>query len=354
MRPQGPFKGLRWSGKPPPVGWLLHDTGRRLVAESLRGRHRTIWKHPQADVLYVAAGPSGKRIALSVYTGCHHRRKVCFVLYELTPHGAVRTVATTRHFRSLDDPVYMRHPYRGRIHLYWIDTGDTIDKLGRLDTAVKVDTPEGPRIVTMNLRNSEAPFQLSAYPGSPLFTLMLFNQSNTPTQGDVLKNLDYSGESPSSLTHWGSFEPRDLTDAYAGVAWVDPLRYVIPVVKFAYLRAIQLRLYQVGCEDLGYHLVRTGGVDYGGGPPWTMLSAGRGRQAVLVLTAADMQKVRRHETNTIPWSRVSLKTGRITPTKAMWTKLHHVTFWTMVAGAAPKPSVVGTHGGCGGTSWQWP
>jgi hypothetical protein len=352
----GPLQGLRWSGEPLPVGTLLHDDGRRLWSIDARGRRTAVWRHPRAAVTSLAAAPDGTNVAMSVALEPRNGSDASYVLYELTSDGSVRVADRTHAFRSIDAPVFLRAPTGRRDakpRLYWIRTGEAVDDLGRLDTQVMV-LANRRREVRVPVRFAEAVFDIQGYPGADTFTLTLFRQNDVPTRAEVLRNDDARAPTtPSSLTLWGNNEPRAETDVLNGVAWLSPTDYVVPMAQRFHASAYALRLFRVGCEQLGSRVAYRGGdVDWGFSDlPWRLQPAGRHR--VLVLGAADVRAAgARVEdgaggVSSTFWRAVNVETGRMRRTRIAWEP----GAWTWVEPDAVDAAV---HAACGHEAWAWP
>ncbi len=350
---RGPFDGLTWSGEPGPVDALLHDDGSRLWSVELSGRRTLVWKHPPVSVSQLAASPDGERVAMSIGLEPHNGSQPSFLLYVLERDGSVRLADTTREFRSIDSPVFLRPPSsRGtsRERLYWIRTGDSVDSFGRLDSEVMVLTDHGPREVRVPLRFTEAVFDIHGFPGAPTATLTLFRQNDVPTRAEILRNDDHrSGVTPASLTLWGNNEFRANTDVLNGVAWVSPKEYVIPVAQRFHRGRYELRLFRIGCESLGSHVAYEGReIDWGYSElPWRIVPAGAGR--VLVIGADDARDANPDAPRGLTWRTVDLDTGRISATGVEWSRGG----WTWVA-RTPRDGGGDGLDGCDDLPWSWP
>jgi hypothetical protein len=357
----GPFDGARWSGDRVPVHSLLHDDGRRLWSIDLRGRRVLVWRHSPAAVTSIAAAPNGTRLAVSIALDPRNGSQPAYVLYELRADGSVRAVDRTHEFRSIDAPVYLRAPTGpadARPRLYWMRTGEAVDDLGRLDTQVMVDA-RGAREVRVPLRFAETVFDIAGYPGANTFTFTLFRQNDIPARAEVLRNDDARAPTtPASLSLWGNNEPRAETDVLNGVAWLTPTDYVVPVAQRFHASGYALRLFRIGCEELGSHVVYRGsGIDWGYSDlPWRLQPAGGHR--ILVLSATEARAAggepaeegvgdRNGGGPVALWRAVDLRTGRMRPTRVAWRP----GAWTWVepdgAPAAGQPT-------CDQISWTWP
>jgi hypothetical protein len=348
---RGPFDGLTWSGRPVPVDALLHDDGSRLWSVELSGRRTLVWKHPPASVPQLAASPDGERVAMSVGLEPRNGSQPSFLLYVLERDGSVRLADTTRAFRSIDSPVFLRPPSsRGASpdRLYWIRTGESVDPFGRLDSELMVLTDHGAREVRVPLRFTEAVFGIHGFPGAPTATLTLFRQNDVPTRAEVLRNDDHrSGVTPASLTLWGNNEFRANTDVLNGVAWVSPTEYVIPVAHRFHRGRYELRLFRIGCESLGSHVAYEGReIDWGYSElPWRIMPAGAGR--VLVLGADDARHANAAAPGGPTWLAVDLDSGRISATEVGWSPGG----WTWLARPARGD---GGRDVCDDLDWSWP
>jgi hypothetical protein len=349
-RTPGPFDGLRWSGRSVPVDALLHDDGRRLWSTTLDGRRALVWRHPPATVAALAAAPDGERVAISVALEPRTASQTAFLLYLLDEDGSVRLIDRTTSFRSIDSPVFLRPPTASDAapaRLYWLRTGEEIDGLGRLDTHVMV-LDGGPRTVRVPLRFAEAVFDIEGYAGASTFTLTLFRQNDVPTRAEVLRNDDDRARTTNAgLTLWGNNEPRAQTDVLNGVAWVSPTDYVVPVAQRFHPKGYTLRLYRVGCEQLGSMIVYRGrGIDWGYADlPWRLQPAGRDR--ILVLPVGEARTADPVNPVGVAWRAIDLATGRIQPTGVEWAPGP----WTWVQRDAARRS---SRPGCSGVPWTWP
>ena len=346
----GPFDGLTWSGRPVPVDALLHDDGSRLWSVELSGRRSLVWSHPPAFVSQLATSPDGERVAMSIGLEPRNASQPSFLLYILEGDGSVQLADATRDFRSIDSPLFLRPPSsRGaaRERLYWIRTGESVDPFGRLDSQVMVLTDEGAREVMVPLRFTEAVFDIHGFPGAATATLTLFRQNDVPTRAEVLRNDDHrSGVTPASLTLWGNNEFRANTDVLNGVAWVSPSEYVVPVAQRFHGARYELRLFRIGCESLGSHVVYKGrDIDWGYSElPWRIVPAGPRR--VLVLGAGEARGANPDAPRGLTWLAVDLERGRISPTGVEWSRGG----WAWVE-RAPR---AGRDAGCDDVSWSWP
>lgn len=352
-RGPGPLDGLTWSGTPVPNGALLHDDGSRLWSVALDGRRTLVWNHPRVTVSQLAASPNGERVALSVGLEPRRESQPSFLLYVLEADGSVRLADTTHAFRSIDSPVFLRPPSsRGEsgVRLYWIRTGESVDVFGRLDSEVMVLADDGPREVRVPLRFTEAVFGIHGFPGAATATLTLFRQNDVPTRAEILRNDDHrSGVTPGSLTLWGNNEFRANTDVLNGVAWVSPNEYVVPVAQRFHRGRYELRLFRIGCESLGSHVVYEGtDIDWGYSDlPWRILPAGSDR--VLVLGADGVRSTDPEAPRGLRWLAVDLADGRISPTDVVWGR----GAWTWVA-TPPRVADGDGRQACDDLSWSWP
>jgi hypothetical protein len=348
----GPFDGLRWSGRPVPVGRLLHDDGTRLWSLGLDGSREPVWRHPPAAVTTVAASAGGRRIALGVTAEDRRHlspRDPSAFLYVLEPDGSIGRIDTLDGFRVVTSPVFLRAPTEpaGPQRLYWIRFSDGIDDAGRLATQVMVDDG-GPRRVVVPLRYAEGVIDLHAYPGGSAFTLTLFRQNDIPTRFAILRNDDGSGATDAALTLWGANEARADTDSGVGVAWTTERDYVVPVVHEFHPDGYTLRRFRLGCEPEGSEVVYAGReIDRGYEDlPWHLLPAGRSR--VLVLTDRDARGIVAGTVGRIAWHAVDLDSGRLRPTQVPWPR--DGGGWAWVS-PPPREQV---RDGCGDTRWVYP
>jgi hypothetical protein len=317
----GPLANLQWTGGEVPVGALLHDDGTTLWSVSIDGDWTALWRHPLVNPLFVAAGPDGRGIALSVLVSTEAADEISAVLYFLEVDGEVRTVDAVDDYGSIESPIFLRPPTDPTSEplLYWIRFwGDVSPETGRLHTEVMVETQDGPAEVLVPLRYHEAVFALAAYPGAATFSLTLIRQNNVPTRLEVLQNEDYwRSAQDSSLLLWTDIETRANTDAFTGVAWLTPQRYVIPVGRDPLEEGYSLRLFESGCEYLGSHISYEGnapGVGYSEFP-WPLLAAGPDR--VLLISAADERRLG-DGASRVPWTALDTVTGELTAVGAEW------------------------------------
>jgi hypothetical protein len=359
LEPTGPLAGLTWPAASVPVGLLLHDDGRRLWAVPLNGRPKLLWEHPRAHVYEIAAGPDGDQLAYSVMLPGRTADAPSFVLYLLDSDGSVRTVDVVRNYLSIETPVFLRAPtdLDGPVRLYWIRGGQEVSTAtGRPQGQVMVLGPQGPLRVTVPVRYEEAPFEIHGYPGgSWTFSLTLSRNNDVPTRLEILMNDDVSGSAGNaSLTLWGDMERPVNTDIFTGVAWITPTEYVIPVAQRAYPDDYSLRLFRVGCEYLGSHVVYRGtGIDWGYAEyPWPILPGGEDR--VLVIGASEARRVVAGKAKTAPWLAVDVITGKIVRTQAMWSPPGKLSgWWTFVQPAEKVPSPTKAPD-CSDVTWTYP
>jgi len=343
----GPLDGLRWQPDAVHVGDLLHDDGTHLWAYGSSGTRRLIWSHPQASVGFIAAAPGGHELALSVELTPSTGSQTSSLLYLLGADGSVKTVDSVAGYETINAPVFLRPPAAtpGTLALLWIRLGQNVDKLTeRVQSQVMMVGPKGAEPVAIPLRLSEAPIDLHGYPGAGTFTLTLFFTNNVPTRFEVLKNVGYAyAKNPDP---WAYFERRADTESGAGVAWVTPTDYVVPVAQLAHPEAYSLRLFRQGCEQYGSEVVYHGtAIDLGYQEQfWPILPAGR--FAVLVMTKAALAAKRHH--HAAYWSAVDLRTGRLSTTRIQWQQ----GAWEVVqrpwfVSPTRTPSCAGVH-------WVWP
>ena len=176
------------------------------------------------------------------------------------------------------------------------------------------------------------------------FTLTLFFTDNVPTRFEVLKSIGYGF--PNSPDPWAYYERRADTDSGAGVAWVTPIDYVVPVAQLHHPKAYSLRLFRQGCEMYGSEVVYGGtAIDLGYEEQfWPILPAGP--SAVLVMTKGALRN-ERHDRPSY-WSVVHLRTGQLSTTRIPWEQ----GAWERVS----RPwfiSPVKTPS-CSGIKWSWP
>ncbi len=333
---------------------LLHDDGTHLWDVPLSGRPRVLWTHPRVDVYQIAAAPDGIELAYSV--GLPGGRGS--VLYELMPDGRIRAVATASDGTSMVSPVFVRPPTdpTGPLRLYWVARASTALDPATQTPRLSVMTlgPRAPEPVVVPLRWGEAPFELSAYPGTPAIALMVFRRDNIPTRLEVLREDDlYAGARESSPTVWGYWQSVANTDVEAGVAWVSPTTYVAGVGQQDTLPVYSLKEFRYGCEFFGSHPVYTGSrldlstsdvlwplLPFGS---HTVLAIGRAAAAAAAASGATGGPVR------APWLAIDLRTGSIRVTGADWDGNGA---WTTVQPAVRFP--LGATPECGGVRWTYP
>jgi hypothetical protein len=299
------------------VGDLLHDDGTHVWAYSLAGTRRLVWTHPHADVGFIAAGPAGQELALSVEFAPASAKATSSMMYLLGADGVVTAVDSVTDYETINSPVFLRPPDAkpGPVTLLWIRLGQHVDKVTeRVQAQVMMETADGPAPVPIPLRYSEAPLDLHGYPGADTFTLTLFFTDNVPTGFEVLKNVGYA--EVHNPNPWAYYERRADTESGVGVAWVSPTDYVLPVAQNAHPSAYSLRLFRQGCEMYGSEVVYRGSaIDLGYEEQfWPILPAGR--WSVLVMTKAALRAKGSH----LPayWSVVDLRTGRLSTTHIPW------------------------------------
>jgi len=317
--PAGPLAGARWPAGSVHAGMLLHDDGRALWSYRLDGKRRLLWRHAAFHGAVVAAAPAGQQLAY-VLGGPGDRQS----LYLLGADGSVRLADTIR-AGWLHDAVFVR----GR--LYWSRS----DEGGRVDVErLRVLGPGGPRTVHVPLRVGEYPARLSAYPGSPLFTLALGRRVQPPPPA-LLVLLEPSRRTDPA--RFGELLPlRDLDNRH-GVAWLSPTSFV------TFARG-QLRLFDESCIWRGSKVVYSGRgiddflVDEGA---WPLLPLERERVLVMPrLPAADRHDeaaTLRANERPLHWAVLDLRTRRLTQTPLRFSE----TGWVGVQPARPyvQPSV---------------
>jgi hypothetical protein len=337
----GPFGHVsHWRGGRVPVGALLFDDGRRLWTVPLDGPRRLLWTHPRLVPAGLAAGPGGSGVALAgeALRGV----SATGYLYLLEPDGSVRTIDAVGHDGTISGPEFLRAPTqpRGPVRLYWIrelDPGQFRERrpwdwkqVWLLDGATR-------RRVTVHLRLDEFPYELHGYAGSPLFSLTTFRRDNSPTREEVLFDNDSRGMAFSSLQSFAHFNPLVNTDLADSVAWTSPRDAVVEVAQVGDPGTYELRLYRLGCQYYGFHLVHTrSGIDVPPSRPWPLLPGGA--RSVLVLGK------RGHV-----WTSIDVRTGRATPTRAVFA----VGAWAFVQPQADTAALIGGNPRCGAYSWRF-
>jgi len=347
----GPLDDLRWTGGPVPVNRLLFDSGRALISVGLDGDRHLIWHHPEIHPVALAATPDGSDIAMVVALSPRTARDPSFALYWLHSGGAIQKVDVVTQFAFIDTPLFLRNPSdpAQEPRLYWVTGNENIDPItGRVNTKVMVYDESGPRQVRVTLRFGEGVLAIFGYPGASTFAFSLFDQSDSPTRLEILKNIDYTEATRASVSEWGSNVFRARTDSPVGVAWTSPTDYVIPVVQRFHRNGYSLRLFRNNCEIYGSHVVYRGhAIDLGSGDvPWPLLGAGT--KGVLVLGAKDATSIAQGQRQTAPWRLVNTLTGQISKPGARWSPGP----WAWVAPSIP--SNPRTSGGCQSLKWTWP
>jgi hypothetical protein len=337
----GPLGAVaHWRGGRVPVGTLLLDDGRRLWSVALDGTRRLLWTHPRLDPTGVAAGPGGNGVALageavqgSAATG---------FLYLLGADGSVKTVDVARNGGTISGPQFLRAPTQptGPVRLYWIHELDASQfrqtrpwdwkQVWLLDGTVR-------RRVTVHLRLDEYPYELHGYAGSPLFSLTTFRRDNSPTRDEVMFDNDSSGMAFSSLVSLGHFNPLVNTDLAGSVAWTGPRDAVVEVVQLGDPSGYQLRLYRVGCQYDGFHLVHMrSGIDFPSSRVWQLLPGGP-HSVLVVGRGGDV------------WTSIDVRSGRAAPTRVAFA----VGAWAFVQPPVDTASLVGGNPGCSAYSWRF-
>jgi hypothetical protein len=267
----------------------------------------------------LASAPDGESLALAVQAGPPPppAGKPSFFLYLLRGDGRVETVDTVAHYGSIETPVFLR-PRRpaDAPRLYWIRAWDRLQRgTHHIERHVMVLDRGRGREVRFRLRSNEAADALSGYPGSPMFAAALTRFDNLPTRLEVVRAATETG----GVATWGTVGSLANTDLFTGVAWPSPREYVIPVAQDAHRPELSLRLFRVGCEYFGSHVVYSGSaIDWGYfEADWPLLAAGPNR--LLVLGADDAKRVRDGRAKTAPWLALDLATGRLAPTGAEWS-----------------------------------
>src|SRR5205807_2083774 len=219
------------------------------------------WRHPKVHVYEVAAAPDGQSLAYVLERSPSNPGPddVMAYLYLLEPDGRIELVDQATNFGSLESPVFLRShseiatsgQAQGPVRLYWYRGSQNLKPgTAHLDTRVMVLDGDRLRQVQLGLRPNEAPIEISGYAGSPNLTIISFRHDNLPTRGEVLRL-----EGAPSLTDWREFGSAANTDQLDGIAWVSPTDYVVPVSFQNARRDYSLRLFRVGCEFYGSHLV---------------------------------------------------------------------------------------------------
>ena len=349
-RPAGPLAHARWPAGSVHAGDLLHDDGVRLWRVPLSGEPVVLWKHPKARVYEISAAPDGRALAYSVTADPPPPPKApSSFLYLLRADGGVQTVDTIDHYGGIESPIFLRTPSEehGAVRLYWIRSHESLQRgTEHLRKQVIVLDRGRPRAVRVDLRNNEAADRITGYAGSPVSALTTFRHDNLPTRLEVLR-LE---RSPRPVL-WSELGTAANTDDFAGVAWVSPREYVVPVNQLAHPET-SVRLFRVGCEYDGSHVVHEG-TDVDGGQwdvSWPMLPLGPAH--VLVLGAAEVQRVALGQAATARWLRLDLRTGELERTDALWSRTG---WWTTVQPASRVgfPSSK-EDANCGKYTWSFP
>ncbi len=320
--PEGPFDGLTWPGGNVPVNALLYDDGFTLSSITLDGTVTELWDHPDVYVREVSPGPGGAAVALAAEPYSDDVTQISAILYLLQPDGTIETVDAVDGFRTLESLVFVRPPTEPDTpaRLYWTRFSGEIEGLtGRMLNDVMVATDDGPKQVTVPLRDHEGVFGFYAYPGAATFALSLFRHNDVPTRLEILHNWDFFASSDdASLLLWSDNEPLVNTDLFTGVAWLTPNTYVVPVNDASITDVRQLQLFRVGCEWYGGEVFYEGeeiGVGYAE-YPWPLLPGGSDQ--VLVLTAEAEERLFEDPDATVFWTAVDVATGTLEPTGAQW------------------------------------
>jgi hypothetical protein len=239
-------------------GMLLYDDGTHLWSMGLDGSRRLIWRHPAIGLVDMAVAPGGRELAFAV--GMQVGNGPGGGLWDLAPDGSVRLVDTVANFGFMLTPTFMRVPEHPEApyRLYWIRGSDTIDsQTGRFKNVVMSLGPTGRLAVDVPLRYSESPIALSAYPGSPVSSLVLFRRSNVPTRYVDLRSNDYF-DAFGSATRLGEWEEVANSDVNNAVTWLTPRWYVAAVGQQDGLPSFQTKRFEVGCESFGSHRITSG------------------------------------------------------------------------------------------------
>jgi hypothetical protein len=332
------------------AGDLLHDDGVRLWRVPLSGEPEVVWKHRKARVYELAAAPDGLSLAYSVTADPPPPPTApSSFLYLMRHDGSVRTVDTIDHYGNVESPIFLRTPSQehGAVRLYWIRSRESLQRgtehlqkqVMTLDRGVR-------RPVRIDLRDNEAPDRVTGYAGSPMSALTTFRHDNLPTRLEVLRL-----EQSPRPTFWSELGTAANTDDFAGVAWVSPREYVVPVNQLAHGET-SLRLFRVGCEYEGSHVVYRGtGIDGGQWDvAWPILPGGP--EHVLVLGADDVRRIALGDAESARWRRLDLRTGKVALTDAVWSRAG---WWTTVqAGPSVGFPVSRADASCAKYTWSFP
>ena len=132
---------------------------------------------------------------------------------------------------------------------------------------------------------------------------------------------------------------------------MSPREYVVPVNQLAHAET-SIRLFRVGCEYDGSHVVYDGTAIDGGqwDVSWPILPAGPSH--VLVLGADDVHRIAVGDAETAPWRRLDLRTGQLELTDAVWRRTG---WWTTVqAGSSVGFPISKADENCGKYRWSFP
>jgi hypothetical protein len=332
------------------AGTLLHDDGVHLWNVPLEGEPKLLWTHSRIRTYEITAAPGAHAVAFSVSTDPPPKRASdpSFFLYLLRSDGRIDLVDAVRGFGSIESPRFLRTSPDGPVTLYWIRSHEEVNpSTGRLRKQVMMLDGDIAREVRVPLRYGEAADQISSYSGSPIFTLATFLRDDLPTRLQILRST------VSAPSFWQQFGPVTSTDVFIGVAWITPREYVVPVAHRYYKKAYSLRLFRVGCEYYGSHVVYSGrAIDWGYEEAfWPLLPADR--HHVLALGASDMQKIRTGAASSAPWLLVDVRSGKITPTDAQWER--GIGWWASVQQDTRQGLPTTDHdAACGKFSWTYP
>ena len=348
--PSGPLAGERWPAGSVHAGDLLHDDGRRLWRVPLHGQPKLVWTHRKARVYEIAAAPGGRSLAYSVTADPPPAAGApSAFLYVMRPDGSVQTVDTVHNYGSIESPVFLRTPSQehGPVRLYWLRSHDSLARgTEHLQKTVVVLDGGLRRTVAVALRNNEALDGIWGYAGSPMLAVTTIRHDNLPTRLEALR-LEHS----PWPTEWAELGSAANTDDFSGIAWLSPREYVVPVNQLAHEQT-SLRLFRVGCEYSGSHVVYEGtAVDPG---QWTVVwpLLAIDPTHLLVLGAGAIARVAAGASRTTPWLLLDVRTGRLERTDAHWSESG---WWTVVQ----RPPNAGlprsrADADCGKYEWTFP
>lgn len=345
----GALAGRSWPAGSLRPGMLLYDNGRRLWSMQLDGSRTLLWKHPAIGLTDIAVAPDGRELAFAVTMQVGNSSG--WGLWDLRPDGSIRLVDSVANDDFIVTPTFMRVPEHpdAPYRLYWLRGSQTIDpRNGRFENTVMSLEPSGRLVVDVPLRYSESPIALSAYPGSPVSSLVLVRRTNIPTRYVDLRSSDYF-DGFGSATRLGEWQEVANSDVNNAVTWLTPRWYVAAVGHQDTLPSFQMKRFAVQCEYFGSHRITTGTRIAGSTDEALWQPVALDNRRMLVLLTRHLRigppGVNPHG----PWFVLDAFSGRVTRTALFW---NGIGVWQSVRPSSSVNLDADPH--CGRTAWTYP